>query len=200
LHLISSLKSFFKYIELRTYLYLIVKNEWNIYNINLNYFYIKLNGTVAIRIKNIENENGKVGILNGVAMINAISRNIKVDKDIIKLNLSKSLDIEPINLRWIISSLDSVSNCHEFNINDRLLAQGTSIFLSQLKLYLDYKPTDKRNLMYGLTTFRKKGDVFFNQKNRLISLSKELDSLVSQYIETILKKLNELDIEGFSRI
>ena len=133
-------------------------------------------------------------------MVNSISRNIKVDKIIIEKNLNKSLNIEPINLRWVISSFDSVVDCEEFDISDRALAQAVSIFLSQLKLYLDYTPDLKKDLLFGLTTFRKGGDIFYNQKNRIKSLAENNENIVSKCILKLLLKLDKLNIKGFSEV
>jgi hypothetical protein len=200
LQIIFKIRNILKYFELRSYLYLIIKNNWNLDNIKLNFYYKYLDGAIFIRIKNIENENGQNGLLNGVAMVNSISRNIKVDKIIIEKNLNKSLNIEPINLRWVISSFDSVVDCEEFDISDRALAQAVSIFLSQLKLYLDYTPDLKKDLLFGLTTFRKGGDIFYNQKNRIKSLAENNENIVSKCILKLLLKLDKLNIKGFSEV
>ncbi|MCE0493807.1 hypothetical protein [Vibrio salinus] len=171
-------------------------------NYNKSYMYIFLSKYGLFskkRIQKIALENGNDNKLNKIALINAISRNITVKRRTIEENLINCLNYEPTNIRWIISCLDSISDSRHFNINERLLSQSLSIYLSQLKLYLDYdvKKT-KKVLPFGLTTYKLHGDIFKNQQQRIYNLSRECSKTFQTHTNIILSKINSLSISGFS--
>lgn len=100
-----------------------------------------------------------------LALINMISRVISTnDDEIIKLVYS-CIENKDFNIRWLISSLDTLSKSKNISKFDKLFLLTYSIHLNTLKFILlgIYSEEVSIKLDFGLTSFNKKGDLFFNQ-------------------------------------
>ena len=155
------------------------------------YFFIPV---ITIRLRQLTAEVGEDNVLRRLGALNMYHRNGgKVIDDIIA-EAMLHLRSDDLNIRWIISSLDSVCDCERISKPERGLALAYSLHLNSLKLLFAVKP-DKtvRELKYGLSTFKSDGDLFFNQRLRLISLTRDCaDGTLKEFFGLLDSRLCEV--------
>lgn len=126
----------------------------------------------SVRLRQLNSEGVTDEKLRKLAVLNMYHRN---GGDVIEriIRLARAhLKAENINLRWIISSLDSISDSEHMSAEERALALAYSAHLNSLKFLFAHEASNKvQELEFGLTTFKAGGDLFANQRSRLVLLA-----------------------------
>lgn len=177
------IKTAFRIFILRI-LYCVVNNRFR-------YFFLVIKfPVISSRLKQIEMEIGSDDdVLRNISVLNMLHRNgAKVVGQLLIL-LDRYLDREVINLRWVVSSLDTMVDEESISVEVRSIALFYSSHINTLKFYdCCQVGRDPQEKFFGLSSFTKNGDMFLNQRRRAMLL---LEYVSDPLVAKVFLKLDE---------